>query len=277
MSVLIVKMYLDSRWNSFLLQGRNKMKFTRKLTVTLLTLALALGCVPCTTTEVQAAPKVPKTLTIYLTPGGDVEGRISIINIQKNQEITSIKMSSKGPLRSYYCTRLNDTSAYIGCRAQKAGITTVSFKIGDKQYKTKVYVKKYTNPLKSISITGLKDGNKTNLANLTNTTNITKKIELPGTVKNPKVQMIAKKGWKIKWISYTCGLKYANYTGGDEYGTKNFKTPVSKATVNICNKTKILKKNADGYGVFAELINSKNKASLYLTYYIDIDPKDILH
>lgn len=133
------------------------MKFHKKLVVTFLTLALILGCVPCVTTEVQAAPKVPKILTIYLSPNsvnksGAAYGQIFINGLKADQKITAIKASPKNIVSSWTYGKSSDTLAFITCIANKSGMTTLSYKIGSQQYKTRIYVKKYTNPAKFISI-----------------------------------------------------------------------------------------------------------------------------
>ena len=75
-----------------------------------------------------------------------------------------------------------------------------------KRYKTKIIIKKYVNLGKSVSITGIKNGNKTELANLTEGSISSPKIELKKTIKNPKLKITAANGWKLSSILFRCRL-----------------------------------------------------------------------
>lgn len=55
-------------------------------------------------------------------------------------------------------TSLKYISGCINLLVHKAGTSVVSFKINDTTYKTTVKVYKYTNPIKTLKITGIKNG-----------------------------------------------------------------------------------------------------------------------
>lgn len=264
------------------------MKFTRKLTVTLLTLALVLGCVPYTTTEVQAAPKVDKSLTTYLIPDrwntkGIAGGYIAISGLRKSFSYDDLdKMEdtikcSKRNFLSFDGTEIEKRSTWIGITAEKPGTATVSFKIDKKEFKTKVYVKKYTNPVRSVSITGVEKNGNTNLAKYTNRNSETPKLDLTrSTVKDPKIKITAKKDWKIDGIYYMGAISSTSEPAVNDSGSKTYKKPVSKAAIGIFNKTKKLEKGAGGYNISVGFINTKNNARINVRYFIDVNPKDVI-
>lgn len=241
------------------------MRSAKKLIATFLTLALLLGCIPCSTT-VQAAAKVPKTLTFYFTKIHYENG--IRINGWHNIPRASVKSSNNDILQIRSSTKTlgkDGKFSWISFIAKKPGTSTISFKMDGKRYKTKIIIKKYVNPVKSVSITGIKNGNKTELASLTDGSISSPKIELKKTVKNPKLKITAANGWKLNSIFYFD----AAYK---DQSSKYYKKPVAKATVKIFNKIKALKKNTGGYYIQLNFVNTKNKATVSLSYYIDKDP-----
>lgn len=84
------------------------MKLTKKLIVTVLTLALALGCVPCTTTEVQAAtiyvpnnqrcgvgPRYYSNADIYLASSSNVIKNIKTYSGKRRTQNLVVKQTYK--------------------------------------------------------------------------------------------------------------------------------------------------------------------------------------
>lgn len=55
---------------------------------------------------------------------------------------------------------LYQSTWYIDLVLRRQGSAKISFKIGGQKYETKVNVKKYKNPIKYISMTGVKYGKK---------------------------------------------------------------------------------------------------------------------
>ncbi len=262
------------------------MKLTKKLTVTLLTLALVLGCVPCTTTEVQAAPKVHKKHSFYLMkwPCGNA---ITVEGLSKSQKIakSSLKSSNSGVIRmekiSYYKNKkLRNASLQFSIK--KPGTSIISFKIGNKKYQTKIIARKYVNPVKSLVIPGIKDGNKTNLANLSSASKygtIVSSLKPTKSTKNAKIQIEAKKGWKIQsTFGYNMDAIIDPQIKIDPNEKASFdqkyKNPVSKASARID-----IKKDSH-YSIYVRFINAKTKTVIVVNYYInywpDIMPSDAI-
>lgn len=224
------------------------MKHMKKLVVAFLTLALAFS--PCSAT-VQAAPKVPKSQIFYLYPKGDPMNSglffLYISGVSDSKDVTNIKSSNPKIIPNDMEMVSDGTLRF---HAKKAGKATISFKIKGKSYKTKITLKKYVNPVKYISITGIKNKGKTNLANLSDKKMIIDlKTSKPKVV--PKAKISAKKGWKIKSTSNYLGL------------VKLYKKPVANATLKV-------PKGFDYLWEFnVTFINVKNKESITISYDIN--------
>ncbi len=224
------------------------MKHMKKLIAAFLTLAVAFS--PCAAT-VQAAPKVPKSKIFYLYPKGDPMNSsiffLSISGALNSKDVKNIKSSNPKIIP-------NDmkvgSDGLLRFHAKKAGRATISFKIKGKAYKTKITLKKYVNPVKYISITGVKNKGKTNLANLSD-----KKMRIDLKTSKPRVaptaKISAKKGWKIKSINNYLGL------------VRSYKKPVSNSTLKV-------PKGFDYLWEFnVTFINVKNKESIGISYAIN--------
>lgn len=193
-------------------------RFTSKIITFALAAAFAVTSVPMTA---QAAPYVPTSGIVYMA-GTDVTTytSLSISNLGKSDRFKSIKSSSKSVAEIYYSEytnskysthtiytdknlkdyKYNSDSYYgnIGLKLKKAGKAKISFKIGSKSYSTQVTVKKYTNPAKSITVSGVNSGK--NFASKTkNSKNASIKVSKKSS--NAKIAVKANKGWKISRIS----------------------------------------------------------------------------
>ena len=239
-----------------------------KRMITLITLITLLVMAAAVTVSVQAAPKVPKSQTLYMKPTpwaktGETSGSIDVKGMGKSQKIikSSVKSSNTNRVEISYVS-----ANWITYTVKKPGAAVISFKICSKKYRTKIYGKKYQNPAKSVVITGVKNGTRTNLASLTNKNTSSKQLHLKKTVKNPKVQVTARKGWKIQTIYYlNDGL--ADW----ESGTKNYKKPVSKAAVKIFTKSNRMKANV-GNRITITFLNTKSGDTVGVSYNIDVQP-----
>ena len=94
-----------------------------------------------------------------------------------------------------------------------------------------------------------------------------KQLHLKKTVKNPKVQVTARKGWKIQQIYYLNG-GLADW----ESGTKNYKKPVSKTTLKIFTKSNRMKTNVGGNRIIITFLNTKSGDTVGVSYNIDVQP-----
>lgn len=111
-----------------------------------------------------------------------------------------------------------------------------------------------------------------NLAGLTNKNTGSKRLALKKTVKNPKVQVTAKKGWKITQIMYSNGD-----TSQNEYNIREYKKAVSKATFKDFGKSKEIKANV-GCRITISFVNTKNGGTTDISYNIAVNPKsDLIH
>lgn len=192
-------------------------KLTKKLMGAVLAAAVALTALPVTA---SAAVSYSKKQVVYLTPGvSDGWNTLYVYGLKKGQTIkkSSIKSSKKSVLEVSYVqngtstyknysytakknktTSFTDRYAYISYHMKKAGTATISYKIGTKTYKTKVTLKKYTNPLKSITISGVSGGK--NIASKVNkSTNAS--LKMTKSSSNGSVKISTKSGWKITYAS----------------------------------------------------------------------------
>lgn len=228
-------------------------RFTSKIISFALAAAFAVTSVPMTA---QAAPSVPSSGIVYMaSTDSPTYTSLSIYNLGKSDRFKSVKSSSKSVAEIYsssytngsYNTKTvyvdknmkdyNYNSSYydgaIGLKLKKAGKTKISFKIGSKSYSTQLTVKKYTNPAKSITISGVNSGK-----NFASKTKSSKNAAIKVTKKssNAKIAISAQKGWKVSKISFynyasSCSCSYSYGKG------------VSSTSVNVGS----LAKSATGY------------------------------
>jgi hypothetical protein len=253
-------------------------KFKTKLLALVLVLATALSSAPL---AVQAAVNAPTDATYYLTSkdGGSYES-IFINGLSKSSEISKIKSSDKSvvTLDSYQkysytdsstTTYLNSESegysnsetgytAYIGFILNKAGTTDITYTIGKKNYTTTITVKDYTNPLKTVEISGLKNGKSSNLKGLVDSSSTASALKLKSDQKNTKIKLAAKKGWKIVSAELhdndtSTSVQMFNYAGGLSSGTLLAGT---------------LKKD-ESYQLYIYLYHEEDGGSMNITYTIN--------
>ena len=142
----------------------------------------------------------------------------------------------------------------IGLHAKNTGTAKVTYKIGKKSYTTNVKILAYTNPVKSITVTGINSGK--SFANLTkNEAYAQKDLKFKSTVKSAKVQVQAAKGWKIT------SLSVYDSTKGENRSYSRYSEGVNKATLfwGTLNPT-------NRYSISVSLRNTSNNASLYCSY-----------
>lgn len=92
-------------------------------------------------------------------------------------------------------------SANISFNARKSGTAKISFKVGNKTYASTVKVLPYSNPLSSLTVTGLKGNKSTNFA-----TGMKKQAYVSGAkvvkaTKGAKITCKAAKGWAVSGVS----------------------------------------------------------------------------
>jgi hypothetical protein len=252
--------------------------FKTKLLALVLVLATALSSAPL---AVQAAVSAPTDATYYLTSkdGGFYES-IYIDGLSKSSKVTKIKSSDKSvvTLDSYqkssysgsstttylnsdsegYSNSYKDYSANIGFILNKAGTSDITYTIGKKSYTTTITVKDYTNPLKTVEISGLKNGKSSNLKGLVDSSASASALNLKSDQKEAKVKLAAKKGWKIVSAELydndtNTSAQVFNYAGG-----------LSSVTL----RPGTLKKDGN-YQLYIYLYHEEDGGSLNITYTIN--------
>lgn len=151
-------------------------------------------------------------------------------------------------------------TALIGYYVLDTGKATLRYKIGANTYKTAVTTLDYTNPLKTVKITGINNGK--NIATMLNN-RFYADAKLSKTQKNASIYISVKSNWVIKAVFFDdsesgkkCSITNVDNFFGDE-GTRNVK-------MNLGTLTK--DKPAE---VWIQLYNTKSKAYQGCYYYIN--------
>lgn len=240
------------------------MKLFKKLLCTVLAVAMLLSVA-----AVAFAVEVPEAVTFYRT-SNDAEdssyGFFSLYGVNSDTKIGKFKSSKKTVASIYSVERYSsywegyeydDTSSWhavsVGLRLLKAGTTNITSKIDGTSYKTKVTVKKYTNPVKSFVITGIGSKNlKSAFAKRSyNDAPLTK------AAKKGNIKLKAASGWKIESIAWR------NDSTGQSYHFNSYDKPVSSVTLPIpAMKTTV------NYSIGFTMINTKTGASIGFDYWI---------
>jgi hypothetical protein len=260
-------------------EERNMKNFKTKLLALILVFATAFGSVPL---AAQAAVSAPSDEIYYLSSkNGTAYGSIYISGLSKSSEVTKIKSSKKSVVALDYVEKSSYTSssvtknlgqdsssestsgsksysAYIGFNILKAGTSDITYTVGKKSYTTKITVKKYTNPLKTVEISGLKNGKKSNLSGMVDKSSSASALDLKSDQKNAKIKIEAKKGWKISYAEI-----YDN-EASTVVETSNWSKGLSSVTL----RPGTLKKDGN-YSVYISMFNEEDGGSLYITYSIN--------
>jgi hypothetical protein len=250
--------------------------FKTKLLALVLVLATALSSAPL---AVQAAVSAPTEATYYLSSKTDTSyGSIYLSGLSKSSEVTKIKSSKKSVVtldyyekdsyvNSYTNESLNSNdkssssyknySATIGFFMNKTGTSDITYTIGKKSYTTKVTVKKYTNPLETVEISGLKKGKSSNLKGLVDSSANASTLNLKSDQKDAKINLAVKKGWKIRNV----------YLNDNDY-TFSQSIYSSKGLSSVTLNPGTLKKNV-GYTLGIYMYNEEDGGELSIYYYIN--------
>ena len=149
---------------------------------------------------------------------------------------------------------------YIKVSLLKPGKSTVSFKIGNKTYKTAVTVAKYENPLKTAKILGK------NYADKLESQNAYKKLKAKSTQKNQTFTFEANKNWKINSVEVSKKEKAGEYSYPVSY-TQQWSYSSAPKTKATCSVGTIEK--GTYYVVSISMFNTKTGGYLYVYYYIN--------
>jgi hypothetical protein len=261
-------------------EERDMNNFKTKLLALALVLATALSSAPL---AVQAAVSVPSDEIYYLTSKSKDDTSycyIYIDGLSKSSEVTKMKSSKESvvSLDSYqkysyvsttsynYMNSEEENSSYtnksysasIGFAVNKAGTSDITYTIGKKSYTTKVTVKDYTNPLKTVEISGLKNGKSTNLKGLVDSSAYASGLKLKSDQKDAKIKFAAKKGWMI-----TSAYVIDN-DGYDVLESISYSRGISSVTLNPGT----LKKDGT-YQTYVDLYNVENGGTLNVCFFIN--------
>lgn len=244
------------------------MKNIRKLLCAILAAALLiLTALPALAEiEFDSSP-----VTVYLS---DKEGSsyvwadFSVWGLEKDSKITDVKSSNKKVVQVYsvqhsqgktkYTEEDREDSewydAYIENKALKAGTATVSFKVDGTTYKKKITVKGYTNPVKSLVLTGVSSANQKSKFAKGDYAN----IPLKKNAKAGYLKVSAASGWKIRrvyWYDRTDDDwdTYRQFSSGKGVASVKMPVPAMKKTGR--------------YNVEVEFVNTKTGGTKYINLY----------
>lgn len=250
-------------------------------------LALVLAATALSPVTAKAAVSVSETQTVYLqSKNGTGYASIYVGNLGAKEKIKSVKSSKTSVVKpssisTYKYDReysheyiensdynnkstTNEKYAYIGCSLLKKGTATVSFKVYNTKTKksttkkTKITVKAYENPAKTVNIAGIKSGKSTNLASKTKNQNWAN-LSLKSKKKNASVYIKPNSGWKIASASVQNG------STGTDYSITNYSKPLSSVKFSNVGTMK-----AGEYArVTVDYVNTKTGAYMYSYYYIN--------
>lgn len=256
-----------------------KNKLTTKLLAMAVALAVATTAAPV---SVEAAPVYSTEETLYRSnksASSTSYTSISVSNLTKSQTIakSSVKSSKTSVAKPYYLEKSTSSysyktqffeneswdndykstnySYYIGLQLKETGTATISFKIKgiDATQKVKVIVKQYTNPVKSMKVSGISS----DLKSKTKSQNYTS-VKMKKTTKNATVKVTPASGWKIS-SAEVYDVNNQRYTR-----TYSYSKPMSSATLNVGTLTK-----NKPYNIYVTFVNSKNGATITCSYYIN--------
>lgn len=252
-------------------------------------LAFVLAATTLAPVTVNAAVSYNKEQTVYMTSSsGTSYTSIYVGNLGSKEKIKNVKSSKKSVVKPYSISTYtsdetnkyeylensdwnsegsySDKYAYIGCTLLKKGTANISFDVYNTKTKksstktSKITVKAYENPAKTVNIAGIKSGSSKNLASKTKKQN-TANLTLKSKKKNAAVYVKANtdKKWKIVSASVY------NETSGNTYSISNYSKPLS--SVKFSNIGTI---NAKEYArVSVTFLNTKTNGYMTTYYYVN--------
>ena len=142
-----------------------------------------------------------KRSSVKVTPG---DTGAKLYAFEKNHSTYAYEQDYQWSEDSDWETRTYDSESYdyqIGLRFSHAGTVKVTYKIGKKSYTLKIVVKAYTNPISSITMTGINKG-KSFASKCKTEMPYQPKLSFPSVVKSSTLKVKAKTGWKVTYISF---------------------------------------------------------------------------
>lgn len=207
------------------------------------------------TSVVTQAGELPESVTLVAYPEHDyqfferVSTKASDLKTS-NKSVVSIKQAKqKDTYLGKYCY-------YLYLKAQKPGTATVSVKLKGKTYTTKVIVKKYVNPVKSVKI-----GSTSVFGSKFNSSSVVNLSYGKFAGKKLKTTVVLKKGWKLdKYYYYDKKQQCAVWLPGFEYFQKG--DLEGRTTIN---GHKISVKGGKGFEILIPATNEKSGITEYVS------------
>ena len=233
-------------------------RISKKVLALVFSVALLLGILPTVPAEAAAISLEPETIVMYQK---NQECSIGFSNLSAaNAKKSGVKSSNKKVARVtavdnseylYEDSFNKESHKHFGCyvrlKLKKAGTTVVTCKSGGKTYKRKVTVKKYVNPVSSVTITGVNKGK--NIAGKTKKKNY---VNFKGVkCANSKITVVPKKGWTLENIHF-----FNSNTGEsiDQSGKHYDETLQKDVIYNTMNIGKLVKSNS--YSIHLRFTNA---------------------
>lgn len=185
--------------------------FSKKLSAVIIAFVALFVMLPAVSAQAASTTQslnIPKKATItlynkkdlYVGTGKSKMNEQLLHRVYINAKVTNLKSSNNAVLtvKKYESAAKNMIYTHIYANAKKAGTSTVSFKVNNKTYKTKVTVKKYINPISYIKVGNTKiSGSRFN-----STANYNLKYaKYAG--KKTKITIKLAKGWDFYYHDYT--------------------------------------------------------------------------
>lgn len=194
---------------------------------------------------------IPDNQTIDKSSVKVISGKsiVSLWTFRKSREDHNIDYIKSGRKPYKKISEYYDISLDI----KKAGTAKVSFKVGNKTYVSTVRALPYTNPISSLTITGVKNGSSSNLAAKFKNSADDAKCKVKKAQKNALITCKAASGWKITDMSFT----NKNNNTARDISKKNGVSSISLRAGNLVAGQK-------GY-VDIDLVNTKTGGKLMCT------------
>ncbi len=233
-------------------------KISKMLMTIMFAVVVTFGLIPVVPVEAAAITKESETIvmyqknqecTVYFSDVSAANAKKSGVKSSNKKVATLVAIDNNE--YSYEDSGENMSSHSYNCgvriKLKKPGTTTITCKTGGKTYKKKVIIKKYVNPVSSVTITGVNRGK--NIAGKTRKKNY---VNFKGAkCESSKITVVPKKGWTLESISFSC------YDTGESFNQsgKCYNEELQKDVIyNTLNIGKLVKSNT--YSINLNFVNS---------------------
>lgn len=229
--------------------GKSMNKTGKKLLSLLVTFSMIISMFVMTSVTASAAENVPKTVTLVAYPKAEPEFLTSLSSKASSLKTSKASVVSVKQTKNTYGSRVRYTISLV---PKKAGTATVSLKCKGKTYKTRVTVKKYTNPIKSVKI-----GTTSVSASKFNSSATTSLSYARFAGKNVKTTVFLKSGWKLQKLFIYKG----NPSNGSTKPAVTYAQKGWRRSEPVANGGKIPVKGGKGFKIMFTAINTTSGVS----------------